>query len=176
MTNGESGMSGPSARPRQRRWLIAALVVSLAFNLFIVGWAGVRWAMWSGGWHYMLSTDHRDDGTETESSGREIVRDLLAEHGTAALALAGGGSLHLRDAADALDRESLDQAGFETAVRALEKSGQELLSLVGIAAREGASRMTMQQRERMASRLRKAADRLERRQGRWGDRLARLSE
>ena len=176
MTNGESGMSGPFVRRRKRRWLIAILVASLAFNLFIVGWAGVRWAMWSGGWVYMLPRGDRDDGTDNGSSGREVVRDLLAEHGTAALALAGGGALHLRDAADALDQEPLDQEGFETAVRALERSGQELLSLTGVAARDGAARMTMQQRERMASRLRKAADRLERRQGRWGDRLARLSE
>ena len=82
----------------------------------------------------------------------------------------------MRYAADALDREPLDREGFETAVRELEKSGQELLSLMGVVARDGAGRMTMQQRERMAGRLRKAADRLERRQGRWEDRLARLSE
>ena len=97
MTNGESGTNGAPTK-RRRRLLIGLLAVSLAFNLFVIGWAGVRWAAWGWGWHQfggMVSRDHQDaDGGDGSRWG--LTQDLAREHGPAALSMAAAGVPRLR--------------------------------------------------------------------------------
>lgn len=177
MTNGQSGTNGAPAK-RRRRLLIGLLAVSLAFNLFVIGWAGVRWAAWGWGSYQfggMVSRDHRDaDGGDGSRWG--LLQDLAREHGPAALSMAAAGVPRLREAADALEQDPFNPARFEAAMNAVEETGYGLVGLAGVAVRDGAGRLTAEERGGMARRVHRAAESLERRLGRWEDLLLRLPE
>ncbi len=167
------------ARIKPQRWLAVLLAVSLGVNLFVAGWAGVRWAAWGWGWHHfggMISRDHHEDGRVGHGSGKGLLRELWKAHGAEALQLAEISVPHMQEAADALEQEPFDSARLDAAVRALEDLGQGFVALAGNTARDGAGRMSLEQRQDIARRLRRSAIRLERRLERWQDRLLQLPE
>ena len=167
------------ARIKPRRWLVVLLAVSLGINLFVVGWAGVRWAAWGWGWHHygsMISSDHHDDERDGRGSGKGLLRELWKAHGAEALQLADNSVPLMLEAADALEQEPFDPARLDAAVRALEDLGQVFVALAGTTARDGAGRMSAEQRGHIAGRLRRSAERLERRLERWEDRLLQLPD
>ena len=177
MTNGESGTTGAPTK-RRRRLLIGLLAVSLAFNLFVIGWAGARWAAWGWGWYQfggMVSRDHRD-ADRGDGSGWGLMQDLAREHGPAALSMAAAGVPQLREAADALEQDPFDPARFEAAMNAVEETGYGLVGLAGVVVRDGAGRLTAEDRGRMAKRVHRAVQRLERRLGNWEGRVSQLPE
>ena len=167
------------ARIKPRRWLAVLLAVSLGINLFVAGWAGIRWAAWGWGWHHfggVVSDRHDDGGREGRRSGKALLRELWQAHGAEALQLAERSVPHMQEVADALVQEPFDPARFDTAVRALEDLGQGFVALAGGTIRDGAGRMTVDQRQDIAQRIRRSAVRLERRLERWEDRLLQLPQ
>ncbi len=175
--NGEGGAA--IRRTRAGRWLIGLLAASLAVNLFVAGWVGVRWASWAWGWHQFDSRsvyDGRDGRHGARSFDRALARDLIREHGPEGFAIASQSVPFLLQAADALEAEPFDAERFESAVSGLEALGQDLVSHFGVALRDGAGRLDEEQRRWIARRIHRSADRLERRVDRWDDRLLRIDE
>ena len=168
-------------RIRFSRWLMVVLVLSLAGNVFVLGWAGARWASWAWGRHYVSEAVFGDHGHGKRGHGRrhgleaELAGELWAAHGTRGLEIGEAAIPRLRDLADAMAAEPLDPAALERAIGELEASGRDLLEVVGMAAQDGIDRLSPEDRANMARRLHSTADRLERRFERWQGRIERAS-
>ena len=179
MTNGETRTDNAPTKRWWKRWMTWILAASLALNLFVLGWAGVRWAAWGWGWHHfggLVSRDHGYGGSHRSDPGWELARHFAVEHGPPALAVVSDGIPHLLEAADALEAEPFNPARLDVALLALEETGHGLVGLAGVAARDGAARLSPENRARIAKRIRRSAVRFERRLERWEGRLSRLEE
>lgn len=130
-----TGASADGDRPGRSRigWWKAALVVSLAFNLFVIGALGAR--------HYWWEHHHRGHLRgppftqllprpfffSLADKRRDELRALMRAHRPEFFAGRANMSLAARDVAAALVAEPFDQARFDKALQGFAASGHALM-------------------------------------------------
>lgn len=149
-SGGNSG-GGTKRRWRKPRWMTVLLVVSLALNVFILGWAGARVASHAGPWMWS-----RDGGRHA------VIHEVWRGHRAAFAGLGKEASDRLRDVAKALRANPYDSAALAASVDSLEGTAQNLLRLGSGVAKEAAETLDERERRWAARRIERAARRMER--------------
>lgn len=152
-SSGEEGGDGARTRRREWRWMTVLLVVSLGLNIFVVGWAGARFASHAGLWHWSRDHDHGRRGE---------LAEILREHRGVFGELGYDAGENLRGVADALRADPFDPAAFASSIDLLEDNAHGLVRLGGGAAKEVAGKLEDGERQWAARRLERAARKLER--------------
>ena len=139
-------------RRRRRRWLVIGLVVSLGINVFAIGWAGARWAIYGAheGWRF--------------GDAHPAVAESWRQHGPAVRSMQLDAAAALREAAGALETEPFDQVAYDQALAKLAGTGREFLGTGTAIGQELGGKLAPDERNSAA----RAARRLARRLERWG--------
>ncbi len=150
--------SGP--KPRRRRWLVAALTLSLAFNLLIVGAMTARYFFHPGGWR------HGDTSTvgAMRSAGRHLLWSLPRERRKALRRIVKDRRPNLeafreemyqarKELADVIGKPVLDEQKMKAAlgkIKLAEDRAKEAFRALG---REFLENLTPEERARFAENL-----------------------
>jgi len=153
----------PDARPAfmsrlRGGWLSALLIVSLAFNLFVLG-AVIAHHIWDrhhgdriNGPGFTQLLPHRFFAELSDSRRDELVK-LIRQHRHEF----GRGRAKLRQAAravaDALEAEPFDQAKLDQALQDFAKTGHALIDMGASVAQDVVSHLTPAERKKLAERL-----------------------
>jgi len=153
------------------RWLHVLLGASLALNLFVAGWVGVRYAHWEeehrgGEWHGHSHEFGDRDGF------RKVMLELAVVHAPGVIDVVTDAIPELRAVADELERDPLDEERLQLALESLQGSGAIMLGIAAEVSGDAAERMSLRERKAAARRVRRVARGLERRFDRWRDRLS----
>lgn len=151
----------PRELARRPGWLMAILVVSLAFNLFVIGAIAAHHMWWRNGGMRMghivgpgitqllprrffseISDDRRHELQALMRGHRREFRD-----GRNALRLAA------RSVADTLAAEPFDQTRFDAALRTFTNAGHSLIDMGVKVAQEVVSGLTAEERKLLAEQL-----------------------
>lgn len=141
----------PPAPRRRRRWLVPVLVVSLGLNLIVAGWAGARWAVYGGHWHWSARHVH-PELFETWHEYRDERRAMQRQTASA-----------LREMADILDASTFDPVAYDATVENISTLGNDLVALGATIAKDVARKIDAEGRESGARHARRLARWLERR-------------
>ncbi|MCR9072991.1 MAG: periplasmic heavy metal sensor [Alphaproteobacteria bacterium] len=149
------------------RWLILALLASLAVNLFIGGLAVGRWVDHGWGWR---DGPHRHAGPPPEGSaprwlrrmageeGIETVRSVWGQHAPIIEPLRVEADAARSAVADALAAKPFVRADYESALAAMRESMGRMQAAIHGAVVDVVSAMTPEQRAAFAERARAWAD------------------
>jgi uncharacterized membrane protein len=162
MTAPDTPQADPPAQVRSRpSWLMAVLVVSLAFNLFVIGAVAAHHLWWRDDGHRMGRISGpgftqllpRRFFAEISADRRNELQALMREHrnefrdGRHALRVAA------RAVADALDAEPFDQARLDAALHDFTESGHALIDMGAKVAGDVISRLSADERKNLAEQL-----------------------
>jgi len=149
------------------RWLILALLASLAVNVFVGGLVIGRWV--DHGWHG--GGAHWRGGTPPEGPGPRWLRRMVGEEGMPAVRAAWAdhaavidplrSEAHVarRAVADALAADPFVRADYETALAAMRASMERMHAATHAAMVDVVESMSSEQRAAFAERARAWADR-----------------
>ena len=166
MTVPETPAAGRDTRPSRCGWLKAGLVVSLAFNLFVIGAVSAHRYWWEHHRHHGLLRGPaftqllpRPFFFGLADKRRDELRMLMRAHRQEFFDGRGRMRLAARDVADALDAQPFDQARFDKALQAFAATGHTLIDTGAEVVADVVGHLTPDEKKKLGEQLLHAARR-----------------
>jgi len=160
MTAPEAPATSQDKRPSRNGWLKVALVVSLAFNLFVIGAVGAHRYLWEHHRHHgplgrpaFTQLLPRSFFFEMADKRRDELRTVMRAHRPAFFDGRTKMRLAARDVAGALSSEPFDQARFDKALQGFAATGHALIDTGMKVVADVVGHLTPEERKKLGEQL-----------------------